>query len=61
MEPVVSGQATTCETLEGLLAFLARVFAECGTGPPEAGDGWATLRECAAHGEDRCTHSIVPA
>jgi len=38
VEHVVSGQATTFDTLEGLLAFLARVLAERGAGPPEAGE-----------------------
>ena len=36
VEHVVSGQATTFQTLEDLLAFVARVLAERGTGLPEA-------------------------
>jgi len=39
VEHVVSGQATTFDTLEGLLAFLARVLAEWDAGPPEGGNG----------------------
>ena len=35
VEHVVSGQATTFHTLEGLLTFLARVLTERGAGPPE--------------------------
>jgi hypothetical protein len=35
VEHVVSGQATTFETLQGLLAFLAQVLAEHGAGPPD--------------------------
>jgi len=37
VEHVVSGQATTFDTLEALLAFIARVLVERGAGPPEAG------------------------
>jgi hypothetical protein len=36
VEHVVSGQAATFQTLEGLLAFLAQILAERGAGPPEA-------------------------
>jgi len=36
VEHVVSGQATTFQTLEDLLAFMARVLAERGTGLSEA-------------------------
>jgi len=36
VEHVVSGQATTFDTLDTLLAFIARVLAERGAGPPEA-------------------------
>jgi hypothetical protein len=35
VEHVVSGHATTFQTLEGLLAFLARMIAERAAGPPE--------------------------
>jgi hypothetical protein len=38
VEHVVSGQATTFATLDALLAFIARVLAEWGAGPPEAGE-----------------------
>jgi len=36
VEHVVSGQTTAFQTLEGLLAFMARMLAERGAGPPEA-------------------------
>jgi hypothetical protein len=36
VEHVVSGQATTFQTLQDLLAFIACVLAEGGAGPPEA-------------------------
>ena len=36
VEHIVSGQATTFQTLENLLAFMARVLAEHRAGPPEA-------------------------
>jgi hypothetical protein len=36
VEHVVSGQTTAFQTLEDLLAFIARVLAERGAGPPEA-------------------------
>jgi len=39
VEHVVSGQATTFDTLDALLAFIARVLAERGAGSPEAGEG----------------------
>jgi len=38
VEHVVSGQATTFDTLDALLAFIARVLAERGTGAPEVGE-----------------------
>src|SRR5262245_28156905 len=38
VEHVVSGQATTFQTLESLLAFIAPVLAEGRAGPPEAGE-----------------------
>src|SRR5689334_22382824 len=41
VEHVVSGQATTFQTLEGLLAFLARVLAARGAGLPETQEGGA--------------------
>ena len=44
VEHVVSGQATTFDTLDTLLAFIARVLAERGAGPQEAeetGGRWA--------------------
>ena len=37
VEHVVSGQAATFQTLEGLLAFLAQMLAERAGGLPEAG------------------------
>jgi len=37
VEHLVSGQATTFDTLDALLAFIGRVLAERGSGPPEAG------------------------
>ena len=37
VEHVVSGQAATFQSLEGLLAFIAQLLAERGGGPPEAG------------------------
>jgi len=39
VEHVVSGQATSFDTLDALLAFIARVLAERGAGSPEAGEG----------------------
>ena len=36
VEHVVSGQVTAFQTLKDLLAFIARVLAERGAGPPEA-------------------------
>jgi len=53
---VVSGQATTYYTLEGLLAFIARVLAKCGAGPPEAGkaDGG-----CRAHRPARARGDVL--
>jgi hypothetical protein len=39
VEHVVSGQATTFDTVDALLAFIARVLAERGAGPPEAAPG----------------------
>ena len=38
VEHVVSGLATTFDTLEALLAFIAHVLGERGAGPPEAGE-----------------------
>jgi hypothetical protein len=35
VEHVVSGQVTVFHTLDALLAFIARVLAERGAGPPE--------------------------
>lgn len=56
MAHVVSGQATTYYTLEGLLAFIARVLAKCGAGPPEAGkaDGG-----CRAHRPARARGDVL--
>jgi hypothetical protein len=39
VEHVVSGQATTFDTVDALLAFIARVLAERGAGPPEEAAG----------------------
>jgi hypothetical protein len=38
VEHVVSGQAATFQTLEGLLAFFSQMLAERGAGPPEAAE-----------------------
>ena len=38
VEHVASGQATTFDTLDALLAFIARLLVERGAGPPEAGE-----------------------
>jgi hypothetical protein len=46
VEHVASGQATTFETLDALLAFIARVLAEWGAGLPEAGEAGG---RCTTH------------
>ena len=38
VEHIASGQATTFDTLDALLAFIARLLVERGAGPPEAGE-----------------------
>ena len=44
VEHIVSGQATTFDTLDALLAFIARVLAEQGTKSPEAAGGPDAMR-----------------